>query len=199
MGKEDLPVPSGQILFVKKLDLFKMVLKQGKEGFRESRDAVFGSFPRTNSNTLQPVIDVMGSQPDGLADSLSASIKQLDDQLWDPLEESNDPPHLLTRQDHRDIHSFPGPDRVDLFFHPCLEDLLVQEDQGVYRLILRGGGDVPIHRKMSKELFDLLFPVLKLLSALHVVGLHITLDPLNIGALGMDRVVMRTHNVSNLL
>jgi len=79
-----------------------------------------------------------------------------------------------------------------------VENLFVQEDNGIRGLSLSGGGNISLGRQMAQEGFNFLFA--------HIFGVNFcikepdkTHDPLTIGLFGTVRIVVVTENLSDLI
>ncbi len=81
-----------------------------------------------------------------------------------------------------------------------MEDLAVEEQQGVERLILSRGTDAPLNCQVAEEELDLLFgSAVELLALLHVVEFDVSADPLAVTALGADGVMLETQDLPDLV
>jgi hypothetical protein len=58
---------------------------------------------------------------------------------------------------------------------------------------------VTFHGKMSEKFNDLSFTPLEIVPLRHSVVQHVSLDPFAIGSLGMDRIVVKAHHISNFV
>ena len=67
------------------------------------------------------------------------------------------------------------------------------------RLVLRRGGHFPPHRQTSQKGLDLLLAVRQVFPAAHLVEMHLALNPIDVRALGMDRVMVEPQDVADLV
>ena len=68
----------------------------------------------------------------------------------------------------------------------------------VKRLILNPGGNLPPHGQVGQKGFDLPFPIRQVLPAAHVMEINVPLNPINVRALGMDRVMVKPQDIADL-
>jgi len=86
---------------------------------------------------------------------------------------------------------------------PCrlrmVEDAFVKEDQGIHRLVLGGGSDVCVYGEVGQERFDLGFGGEEVLTGPHAVETNKPHDPVHVGSLGVNGVVVQTEYLSDLI
>ena len=80
-----------------------------------------------------------------------------------------------------------------------VEDALIEEHQGIHRLILGRRSDVAVHGQVRQERFDLRFSGEEVRARPHAVKPDEADDPLHIGALGMNGVVVETEHVADFI
>ena len=80
-----------------------------------------------------------------------------------------------------------------------VEDTLVQEDQGIHRLVLSGGSDVCMYAEVGQERFDLGFGREEVLTRPHAVETNKPHDLVHVGSLGVNGVVVQTEYLSDLI
>ena len=97
--------------------------------------------------------------------------------------------NFLARQCHGETFGAFGSDdplqQADVPF----EHMLVEEQQRMKRLVLRGGADAALHGKVGKELFDFRFA--HLVGVADMVKEDVTLDPTDVRCFGAAAVM--TH------
>jgi hypothetical protein len=80
-----------------------------------------------------------------------------------------------------------------------VEDAFVEKHQGIHGLVLGRGGDLALHGEVSEECLNLGFGGQEVGAGLHPVEADESSDPLHIGALGMDGVMMETEDPPDIL
>ena len=80
-----------------------------------------------------------------------------------------------------------------------VEDALVKEDQRIYRLVLGGGSDVCVYGEVGQERFDLGFGGEEVLTGPHAVETNKPHNPVHVGSLGVNGVVVQTEYLSDLI
>jgi len=74
-----------------------------------------------------------------------------------------------------------------------------KEDQGIHRLVLGGGSDVCAYGEVGQERFDFSFGGEEVLTGLHAVKTNKPHDPVHVGSLGVNGVVVQTEYLSDLI
>jgi len=69
----------------------------------------------------------------------------------------------------------------------------------MHGLALGGGSDVALHSQVGQERFDLRFGGAKVLARPHAVETDESYDPLRIGSLGVNGVVVQTKHLSDVI
>ena len=86
---------------------------------------------------------------------------------------------------------------VDGVVQLLAEDLAIEEEQRAEGLVLRGGGDVALDGQVGEERLDL--------RAAHIFGVALAVeqdeapDPIDVGLLGADGVVLDANRVAHLI
>jgi hypothetical protein len=101
--------------------------------------------------------------------------------------------------DNGDVDLLVGANSIDALLKRMVEDALVKEDQGIHRLVLGGGRDVCVDGEVSQERFDLGFGGEKVLTGPHSVETDKPHDPIYVGSLGVNGVVVQTEYLSDLI
>lgn len=89
--------------------------------------------------------DVLDPEPDRLHDAQPAPVEELGDQLGGSAHERENSSDFFAGHDHGDVDLLVGVHCIDAALQGLFEDALVEEHQGVHRLILGGGSDVSVH------------------------------------------------------
>jgi len=92
-----------------------------------------------------------------------------------------------------------GANGIDAVLQRMVEDALVKEDQGIHRLVLGSGSDVCVYGEVGQERFDLGFGGEEGLTGPHAVETNKPHDPVHVGSLGVNRVVVQTEYLSDLI
>jgi hypothetical protein len=111
----------------------------------------------------------------------------------------DNPGDLLARQHQRHIDLPVGPHSINHLVQRLLQHLAVKEHQRIHGLVLRRGGDLPPHGQVGEKGFDLPFPVRQVFAAAHAMKMDVPLNPIEVGALGVDGVVVEPQDVADLL
>jgi hypothetical protein len=69
----------------------------------------------------------------------------------------------------------------------------------VERLVLGRGGHLPLHRQISKKRLDFRLSASQIFPAAHPMELHVALDPIQVGSLRMDGIMMQPQDRSYLI
>jgi hypothetical protein len=79
------------------------------------------------------------------------------------------------------------------------ENALVKEHQGIHSLVLGGRSDVCVHCEVSQERFDFGFGRKEVFTGPHIVETNKPNDPVQIGSLSVNGVVVQTEYLSDLI
>ncbi len=80
-----------------------------------------------------------------------------------------------------------------------VEEPFVKEDQRIHRLILGGRSDVCVYGEVGQERFGSGFGRKEILTGLHVVKTNKPYDPDYIGPFRVNRIVVQTEYLSDLI
>ena len=80
-----------------------------------------------------------------------------------------------------------------------IEDALVEEHQGIHGLVLCGRCDVSVHRQVGQERFNPGFGGEEIIARLHPVETDETHDPVHIGTLGVNGVMMESKHIADFI
>ncbi len=105
--------------------------------------------------------------------------------------------HFFAREDGRKSFGAPGAHRAELELERLVEHVAVEEDEGVERLVLGGGGDVEVDSQVGEEGFDL--GLAHPGGVLFVVEQDEAADPVQIDLLGLVGVALAAQDVADLL
>jgi hypothetical protein len=106
---------------------------------------------------------------------------------------------MLLKVNNGDVGLFVGADGIDAVLQRMVEDALVKEDQGIHRLVLGGGSDVCVYGEVGQERFDLGFAGEEVITRPHATETNKPHDPVHVGTLGMNGVVVQTEYLSDLI
>ena len=101
--------------------------------------------------------------------------------------------------DNGNVDLLVGANGIDAVLQRMVEDALVKEDQGIHRLVLGGGSNVCVYGEVGQERFDLGFGGEEVLTGPHAVETNKPHDPVHVGSLGVNGVVVRTEYLSDLI
>ncbi len=86
-----------------------------------------------------------------------------------------------------------------LMIHGQAQDSLVENNQRVHGLVLGGGRHVLVRRQVLEKDFDLRFGGQQILAAPHVMEMDEQDNPVGIGSLGVDGIVVKAEELSDLI
>jgi len=98
-----------------------------------------------------------------------------------------------------DVDLLVGAHGIDTALQSVVEGALVEEHQGIHGLVLGGGRDIAVHGQVREERLDVRFRREEIIAGPHAVETDVAHDPLQVGSLGMNRVVVHAENLSDLL
>jgi hypothetical protein len=101
--------------------------------------------------------------------------------------------------DHGDVDLLVGANSIDAARQSMGEDALVEAHQGIHRLVLGRGSPVSVHGQVSQERFDLRFGGEEVLVRPHAMETDEPYDPIHIGVLGVNGVVVETEHLSDFI
>ena len=136
------------------------------------------------------IIDVLDPEPDRFHDAQPAPIKELCNHLGGSIHERNHSGDFFACHDNGDIDLFVGANGIDAPRQSMVEDPLIEEHQGIHRLILRGCSDISMHSQIGEEGLDLRFAGEKINARPHAVETDEPDDPIHIRSLGVIGVVV---------
>ena len=87
---------------------------------------------------------------------------------------------------------------IDATLHSVVEDVLVEEHQGIHGLVLGGGRDVSMHHQVGQEGLDRGFGRDEVFARAHAVETDESYDPLPSGSLSVHGVVVQTEPLSHV-
>jgi hypothetical protein len=144
-------------------------------------------------------LHVPDAQPAAFQQAQAAAVQQPGHEVEDTVGAGDvfqDRRHLGRGQDHRQPLPPPRPHGVDAA-RIDLQDLLIQEQQGVEGLVLRACGHVPLDRQMAEELLDF--------GSAHVARVPFAVeedepdDPADVALLGAQGVVADAQDLADLI
>ena len=193
MGQVDLATALRQILLRQGLDSGEVVLAQRGQRGGKGGEAVLVALARADSQWLHLIINVFDPEPNGCHDAEPAPLEQFGHQLGGPIQESDDGSDFVAGHHHGNGDLFGSAYGMDAVLQRVLEDTLIEEHQGIHRLVLGRGSDIAVHGQIGQERLNLGFRREEVRTRLHAVETNEADDPLHIGALGVDGVVMEAE------
>jgi hypothetical protein len=119
--------------------------------------------------------------------------------LGGSVHEREDGGDFCAGHDYGDVDLLVGANGMDAALQRMVKDALVEEHQGIHRLVLGRGSDVSVYGQVSQERFDLRFGGEEVLAQPHAVETDEPYDPLHIGSLGVNGVVVETEYLSDFI
>ena len=77
--------------------------------------------------------------------------------------------------------------------------MLVEEDKSIHGLVPSGSSHLAVSGQLSEECSHLLFSVTKAVPGPHVLQAVMAVDPIAVGALGMDGIMTSSHEVAHFV
>lgn len=199
MRQVHLAMPLSQILLMQRLDPGQVVLEQRGQGGGKGGEPVFVALAGTDGELLHLKIDVLDPEPDRFHDAQPAAVEELGDHLGGSVHERDNGGDFFACHDNGDVDLLVGANGIDAVLPRMVEDALVKEDQGIHRLVLGGGSDVCVYGEVGQERFDLGFGGEEVLTGPHAVETNKPHDPVHVGSLGVNGVVVQTEYLSDLI
>jgi hypothetical protein len=192
-------MPLSQILLMQRLDPGQVVLEQRRKGGGKGGEPVFVAFTRTDGQLLHLIVDVLDPESDRFHDAQPAPVEELGDHLGGSVHERENGGDFFACHDNGDGDLLVGAHGIDAALHGVVEGALVEEHQGIHGLVLGGGSDVSIHRQVGQERLDLGFGGEEVFAGPHAVETDESYDPLHIGSLGVNGVVVETEHLADVI
>jgi hypothetical protein len=92
-----------------------------------------------------------------------------------------------------------GAHGIDTALQRMAEDTLVEKHQRIHRLVLGRSSDVAVHGQIRQERFNLRLGGVEVLTRPHAVKPDEADDPLHIGTLGMNGIVLEAEHVTDFI
>lgn len=134
----------------------QLLLERGMQPLRQQRGAILAAFPGTDVQHPTRKVDVLDPQRHTFVDAQARAIHQFRHQPDYPGHLFEDGFHFLAREDHRYPVAPLHPLEPGHFAQWLVQYRIVEKDQGVECLGLRGRGKAPLTRQMIQEGFQLL-------------------------------------------
>ena len=106
---------------------------------------------------------------------------------------------FVAGHDHGDVDLLVGAHGIDLSRQGMVEDALVEEHQGIHRLVLGGGCHLCVQGQVGQEGFDLRFGREEVLARPHAMEPDEADDALHRGAFGVHGIVMEAEHLSHFI
>ena len=148
---------------------------------------------------LHLIVDVLDPEPDRFHDAQPAPVEEFGDHLGSSVHEREHGGDFFAGHDHGDGDLLVGAHGIATALQRMGEDALVEEHQGIHRLVLGRGSDVSMHGQVRQERFDLRFGGEEVLARPHAVETDEPYDPIHIGALGVHGVVVETEHLADFI
>ena len=149
VGEVDFAEAISQIFFVKDFDAGEVFLESGFDGVREHGDAVFIPFAVANDDLVPIEIDVFDTKAERFHEAQPCAIEKFGKELMNAGEGGDDAADFIAGHDQREAGGAAGANQV---VHPIqidMQDLTVEENERIERLVLSGGGDILVDREIQ--------------------------------------------------
>jgi hypothetical protein len=157
--------------------------------------AVPGPLAVAHDDLTSIEIDIPHAQAQHLENAHSRPAEQPPDQRVLSAKLSQHAPDVARRKDDRQTGRPPGTLNTVEPWQLDAENLPVQEQDRALGLVLRGGRDVPLHGQARQERLDVDCAELRWMAL--VVKMDEASNPVHVGLLGADAVVLEAHALAN--
>ena len=127
------------------------------------------------------------------------AVEQFGNRLGGAVQRRGNRADFCAGHDHGDVDLLGSAYGIDTVLHGVVEDALVEEHQGIHGLVLGGGSDVALYRQIGQERLDLGLGGKEVRAGPHAVETDESDDPLHIGALGVNGVMMETEHLAHFI
>lgn len=197
-GQVDGTVTPLQVTLVDFPNLLQVRLDRLNQAFGQHGDSILGAFPIANDDVLVLIIDILDAQTQTFEQPQSAAIEQLNRQAVFGRHALDDCSGFLFGQHGRYPLRPLGWCCVDRFdVDVYVEHIPVKEEDTAEGLILGRGGYFLVDGKMGQESFN--FGRAHVLGVALFVKEYVTLDPVDIGILGADGVMLAPQGVTHAI
>ena len=156
---------------------------------------IFASLAVAHDDLLLGKIDIFDPQPQAFYQAQAGAVEQPGDQLLRAGHGGKYLLDLFAGEDGGQALGFLGPNGVEGPFQVLFEHVLIQEEDGAERLVLGGGSDVLVHGQVGEK--RLYFGSVHLGRVAHVVEVDIAFNPIGIGFLGANGVMLGPYGITN--
>lgn len=136
-------------------------------------------------------------QADALHQAQTGAVQEVGHEAMAPFQAGQHGAHLGGGEDDGQAGGTLGPFHIAQPADVLFQYFLVQEQDSAQCLILGGSGDVALHGQVGQELLDLRFA--HFLGVALAVKQDVALDPVHVGLLGADAVVLEADFCANLI
>jgi hypothetical protein len=199
MGQVHCPMALGQILLMQRFNPDEVVLEERDERGGKGRETVLISLAGADCELLHGKVNVLDAEPDGFHNPQAAAVEQFGHQLRGALHECEDGSDFVPGHDHGDVDLLVGAHGVNAVVQGLVEDALVEKDEGMHGLVLRGGGDLALQGEMREERLDLGFGGDEVGAGPQAVEPGEAADPFDIGTLRVDGIMLEPEDPPGLL
>lgn len=144
-------------------------------------------------------VNVLDAEPDGFHNAQAAAVQHFRHQLRGAAHERQDGGDFVARHHDGDVDFLGGAHGIDTVLQRLLEDALVQKDQGIHGLVLGRRRHVALDGQMGEKRLDLGFGGEEVVTRPHGVEPDEADDPLDVGALRVERVVVQPEHLADVI
>src|SRR5215831_3147758 len=193
------PMTLGQILLMQRFDPDEMVLEERDERGGKGRETVLIPLAGADGELLHGTVNVLDAEPDGFHNAQATAVQHFCDQLRGATHERQDRGDFGARHDDGDVDFLVGAHGIDAVLQRLVEDALVQKDQGIHGLVLGRRRHVALEGQVGEERLDLGFGGEEVVPRPHPVEPDEADDPLDVGALRVDGVMLEPEDAPDVL
>ena len=129
----------------------QMPCEGGLHGGREHRDPILGALAVPDDDEVRREVDVLDAEARAFEQAQAGAVEEQRHETGNAVEVLEDGPDLVAGHDDGQVLRAPGADEVVEPGQVLLEHLAVEEQQRPERLILGGGGDLPVDGQRGEE------------------------------------------------
>jgi hypothetical protein len=187
----------GEVALVQVVRVAQMRLETRRNTTGKDRDAILRAFPVTHHDLARREVHVLHAQPQAFQDSQPSAVEKLPDETVRAIEALEHTRHFVPRQNHRQARR---PLRVldaDDPWQTDGEHIAIQEEERATRQVLRCRRNAALDGEIGQELGNL--------GRAHFGRMTLAVkqdeasNPVQIGLLGANAVVLYTYAVADLI
>jgi hypothetical protein len=186
-----------EVRLVDAADAAEVLLQVLDESFRQDGEAILGALCVADQDLVLGEVEILEAQADTLVEAQPAAVEESSHEAACPVHAIQDAEDFLLAQYGGKAFGSPGAHVFEREVEGCVQDSLVQEGDGVESLVLGGGSDVFLDRKVGEEGFDL--GLAHAGGVLELVEAYEAADPVQVDLLGAVGIVLEPESIPDLV